>query len=81
MKSVKTDRGFVVVDHPEYASPSAEARLIQESSAVDEYEDSWDKPGSSYLWVGDHAHLNREEVKELINRMQYWLDTGRLGVD
>lgn len=41
-------------------------RLIQESSAV-----------GDYLWVGDH-HLNREEVTELITRMQHWLKTGRL---
>jgi hypothetical protein len=53
-------------------------RLIQESSAIGDYEDSFDCPGSSYLWVGDDHHLDREEVAELIENMQHWLDNGRL---
>lgn len=52
-------------------------RLIQESSAVGEYYDSFDNPGSSFLWVGIH-HLSREDIKELIDRLQYWLDNKQL---
>ena len=81
MKSEKTSRGFVRVLHPKYTDSTVQQRLIQESSAVGDYEDSWDSPGSSSLWVGDHLHLNREEVIELIQRMQYWVDTKRLAVD
>jgi len=55
--------------------------LIQESSAIGDYEDAFDKPGSSFLWVGRYHHLNRMEVAELIERMQHWLDTGRLKED
>ena len=82
MKSSRTGRGFVIVNHPKYASePPTETRLIQESSAIGDYEDSLDKPGSSFLWVGNDHHLNREEIGELIARMNVWLKTGRLGVD
>lgn len=73
--------GFVVVTHPKYINKLVVAsRLIQESSAVGEYEDSFGNPGSSYLWVGQDHHLNREEVRELIERMEYWLETKRLKI-
>jgi hypothetical protein len=80
MKSFKTNRGFVRVLHPQYTDSTVQQRLIQESSAIGDYEDS-DIPGSSFLWVGEHLHLNREEVAELIQRMQHWLDTKRLADD
>ena len=77
-----TARGFGVVKSEKYQNePGQWERLIQESSAIGDYEDAMDKPGSSFLWVGDHHHLNREEVQELIERMQHWLATGRLAVD
>ncbi len=79
MKTEKTDRGFVVVTHEKYQNkPGEMTRLIQESSAIDDYENSFECPGSSYLWVGQDHHLNRKEVFELISRMQHWLKTGRL---
>ena len=82
MQSKKTERGFVVVTHEKYQNKPGEfTQLIQESSAIGDYDDSFDKPGSSFLWVGQDHHLNREEVEELIGRMQYWLSTGRLQVD
>lgn len=80
MKAEKTDRGFVVVTHEKYQN-SEMTRLIQESSAIGDYEESFDLPGSSYLWIGQDHHLNRDEVAELITRMQHWLETGRLRVD
>ena len=55
--------------------------MIQESSAIGDYENSFQKPGSSFLWVGENHHLNREEIKELVERMEYWLKSGRLKVD
>jgi len=79
MEGVKTGRGFVVVEHEKYQNtPGEMTRLIQESSAVGDYDDSLDNPGSSFLWVGQDHHLDREEVQELIERMQHWLKTGRL---
>ena len=80
MKAHKTDRGFVRVEHPAYVDSSRSELLVGESSAIGDYEDSWDTAGSSFLWVGEHHHLNREEVAELIRRMQQWLDLGRLQV-
>ena len=56
-------------------------KLIQESSAMGDYKNSWERPGSSYLWVGEYHHLNREEVKELIKRMKHWLRKCRLKED
>lgn len=80
MRASETDRGFVIVCEEEYLDPHPMTRLIQESSQIGDYEDSADRPGSSYLWVGDKHHLNREQVAELIYRMQHWLITGRLEI-
>jgi hypothetical protein len=74
-----THRGFIAVIHEKYPNEQDEkTRLIQESSAIGDYKDSFDRPCSSYLWVGQDHHLNRGEVAELISRMQHWLDTGGL---
>lgn len=77
MHSERTDRGFVRVlermyppEHP--LEDGSYEPLLQESSMA---------PCGSYLWIGDHHHLNREQVKELIKRMKYWLKTGRLAID
>lgn len=82
MASERTSRGFVVVKAEKYQNERGElTRLIQESSAVGNYDNAVDSPGSSFLWVGADHHLNREEVGELIERMQHWLAKGRLMVD
>jgi len=81
MKAEKTPRGFVIVTHKKYTEPNKNERVIQESSAIGDYENSFQKPGSSFLWVGENHHLNREEIKELVERMEYWLKSGRLKVD
>ncbi len=81
MKSEENCRGFIHVTSPKYTEPDQQARIISESSAIGDYEDSFENPGSSYLWVGRDHHINREEVAELIKRMQYWLDTKRLELD
>lgn len=79
----ESPRGFGTIMRVDYNNemygPNATfSRLISRSSAVGDYEDSMERPGSSFLWVGEHHHLNREEVKDLINYMQEWLDTGRI---
>lgn len=48
---------------------------VQMSSAY--RDDSLGKPGSSCLWVGD-AHLTREDVADLVRRLEGWLKTGSL---
>lgn len=52
--------------------------VVRQSSAIGSYENSVDKPGSSFLWIGDEVLFNREEVKELISYLQHWLETGDL---
>lgn len=81
MKAFKSDRGFVQVVHSNYPHESCENRIISEGSAIGDYEDSVENPGSSFLWVGDNHRLNREEVADLIRRMQHWLDHKRLPMD
>lgn len=78
MRKIVTNRGFQLIEHDKYSVDPEKVRLIQESSAIGDYADSWDKPGSSYLWISDSLHLNRDEVKYLIERMQSWLDGKRL---
>lgn len=80
MKKDTTARGFQVVAHDGYDTDESRGlrRLVGESSAIGVYEDSLDRPGSSYLWVGRDHHLNREEVAELVKYLQTWLATGRL---
>lgn len=77
MKTTDTPRGFGLVMHPTYPDRGP-SRLLQESSAIGDYDNSYEVPGSSFLWVGEKHHLNREEIAQLIFNMQYWLDTGRL---
>lgn len=77
----RTERGFEIVQKPTYANEPKMAdlvRVIQQSSAIGDYPDSMDKPGSSYLWVGPDHHLNRSEVRELATRMLAWAQTGSL---
>jgi hypothetical protein len=74
MKITTSDRGFRYVTSPSYTNHAKSERLISESSAIGEYEDALDNPGSSYLWIDSHHHLNREEVRQLIGYLQYWLE-------
>lgn len=77
----RTNRGFEIVLHAKYPpEPGDPIRLVQASSAIGDYEDSLEHPGSSFLWVGQDHHLNREEVAELVARMQTWLETGSLAI-
>jgi hypothetical protein len=79
---IQTDRGFQVLTHPTYPPKKDDpgARVIQQSSVIGDYPDAFDRPGSSALWIGDHHHLNREEVGQLVRHLQAWLDTGSLEV-
>lgn len=79
IRSYKTSRGFHGYEAEKYQNERGEfIRLVQESSAIGDADDAFDKPGSSFLWVCEHLHLSREEVVSLIQHMQRWVDTGTL---
>ena len=78
MKIVDNERGFEHLIHPTYAEEPVDARLASRSSAVGNYEDSFERPGTSFLWIGDLHHLDREEVSEFVKYLKHWLKTGYL---
>jgi hypothetical protein len=80
MFSKMSERGFAFVMHEAFESQQP-TRLISESSHIGDYPDSAARPGSSGLWVGNDHRLDRQQVQELVDRMQHWLATGRLAVD
>lgn len=73
-------RGFqdVLLSGYPAESTKGEHRLVGQSSAIGGYDDSFQRPGSSALWVGEFHHLNREEVSKLVGYLQCWLETGKL---
>ena len=71
MKIKKGERGFMYLEHPEYLTWE-DGILAMESSAIGDYKDSLERAGSSFLWIGEKHHLNREEVAELITFLQHW---------
>jgi hypothetical protein len=73
-------RGFELLVHPEYVNPTNELRLVSQSSAIGDCEGDMQHPGSSFLWIGDHHHLDRSEVRELAQRLNHWLETGSLEI-
>lgn len=77
MKYSTTNRGFGIVEHPSYLSQEV-SRLVQSSSKIGDYEDAFDRPGTSALWIGEDHHLDREEVAKLVEHLQAWLTTGSL---
>jgi hypothetical protein len=75
----RSDRGFEFLRHDTYLQEDAKhSRLASQSSAIGPYEDSMDRPGSSYLWIGEHHHLNRKEVAQFVTHLQAWLESGSL---
>lgn len=80
MTITTSDRGFQRLLHDGYPAERTKGvhRLAGQSSAIGDYPDSFDRPGSSYLWIGDNHHLHREEVRAFIGHLQTWLDTGKL---
>ena len=73
MEVIISNRGFSAVFHRTYVNQT-NSRIIGESSTIGDYDDSFDIPGSSFLWVGDSHLINRDEVRELVGLMQYWFD-------
>lgn len=82
IKVEDTGRGFGVIMWPDYESGEM-WRLVQESSAIDfsGKNENNGVPGSSFLWMGDKHHLDREAVKDLIQHLQHWYDHGDLDLN
>lgn len=71
MKIERTERGFEkLLDDGGYA-------IVRQSSAIGDYPDAFDKPGSSFLWI-DGRSLSRSQVAELTAHLHHWLMTGSL---
>lgn len=89
MEPTYTERGFAIVD---FTDINGHECSMQCSSAIGDYEDSMDNPGTSYLWLGmnknapphdrlktelsPRMHLDREQVSELVRLMSLWLKKG-----
>jgi hypothetical protein len=73
----KTNRGFELVT---FTDRNGKPCTLQQSSAiVTEYDDAFDRPGTSAIWLGtgeERMHLNREQVHELAALLNVWLHTG-----
>ncbi len=83
MNVVKSERGFEVLEHEVYPGVKTSERVLRlalQSSAIGEYDDSMSRPGSSYLWIAEHHHLNREEVEQFVGHLQSWLNTGSMNL-
>lgn len=81
MNVILSVRGFDFLVHPAYPPDSDKStRLASASSAVGDYPDAMDRPGTSFLWIGDNHHLDREEVAAFVQHLQAWLATGRLAI-
>lgn len=80
MRIKKSERGFNFLVHARYAQPHDDVRLASQSSAIGNYADSYDRPGTSFLWIGELHHLNREEVAEYVAHLSSWLATGSLEI-
>lgn len=83
MKVSKTHMGFEVIMMPEVIRmpdrlTGEVTRIVQQSSALGEAEDAIDRPGSSYLWLGESHHLDVDEVVSLIRNLENWVATGSL---
>jgi hypothetical protein len=77
MRVEKTHHNYDLIEHLSYSENPELIRLVQQSSAAGE---SPFGPGSSYLWVGDKHHLDRQEVLELVAHLHAWLETGSLKI-
>jgi hypothetical protein len=71
-----TGRGFEIIKFKDQREIPCE---LQQSSAIGDYEDAYERPGSSFVWLGrvdERMHLTREQVEELVNRLSNWLEEG-----
>jgi hypothetical protein len=81
MKVTKSERGFPRLDHEDYPGAQPSVLALASSVIYSKYPDAMQRPGTSALWIGADHHLDREQVAELIQHLQSWLDTGRFKGD
>lgn len=81
----RTSRGFEIV---EFNDANGVACSLQQSSAIGQYPEAMEKPGSSFVWLGAskqgepvRMHLDREMVRQLRNLLTSWLGDGRFSGD
>ena len=72
-----TQRNFQYIHHDPYVSNGDDGLIVQSSAINTSYSDSFQRPGSSYLWIKGLFHLNREEIEEMIGYLGTWLKTGK----
>ena len=85
MKPTRTSRGFEMIV---FRDANGNECSLQQSSAVGDYPDAINRPGTSFIWLGrdgdlgnNRMHLSWELVSELLPHMKSWLDTGSLVID
>ena len=61
-----------------FGGPSGNMAIVRQSPGIGPYPDADAVPGSSYLWIGEHHYLDRENVRELYDYLSHWLSTGLL---
>ena len=75
----KTEFGFEVMKFIDSRNVNCS---LKQASTIDDTVRGWDNPGSSFVWLGVDTDndtpmfLNREQVAELIGRLQRWLEAG-----
>ena len=84
MKRKVSNRGFASITLTTEHEPTDSIR-IKESSHIGGYGDAVDNPGSSGLWIRTDEDyedgpilMNREEVQDLVDVLQNWLENKRL---
>lgn len=82
MKQSVTPRGFGLID---FRDANGKSCSVQQSSAIGDTDDAYERPGSSMLWLGTdetvsgRMHLSHQQVSKLVKVLNNWLETGSLG--
>lgn len=74
-----TSRNFQVID---FKDERGKECSLQQSSAILDFEDSMECPGSSAVWLGidkgnQRIHLDRDQVSTLRGYLGHWLEYGK----
>lgn len=80
MKVTMTPRGYQSV---QFTDQARHRGIAEQSSEIDRGNPTWTDPGSSYVLLGRQdapVQLNIEQVGELVEYLQRWLESGRFDV-
>jgi hypothetical protein len=75
------DPGLQCLVDSEFEDTKQVSPMVIQSSERGHYYDARDRPGSSYLYIGQKHQLCREEVAQLIAHLTNWLAKGQLTDD